>query len=479
MRCSYCNALINTTHINCVDCSNYNSCVSCFCEGREQRPEETKEGQGNKAKEPPHFNWHPYRVMSHVHSSVVTKDIHPLYWLAEEEEMLIEACSEVGLGNWTAIAAHIGSRRPEECQQHYLENYINSKNFIPNMNKGFPNVNETEYREQKRRRIDQIRRGNDKKPKPRSKSIQSLPANHEIQGYMPFRCEFEQEPENDAEQLIKDMVFESENTPEEIELKLATLNVYNKKLQRRKEKKRLIFEHGLLDYKKLANNEKKRTKEEREISNKLKVYSKLMNKTDYENFVEGILKEASLQAEVQKLQEWRRNGIATEKEGLKYEADKLQREANRAPPTRPNIGTTSDRLAPRYVVDIPPVRTDEIQSRPMRKQSGPIDLENSECVHMLTAAERTLCSHLRIYPKPYLVIKETILKEYARRGFNLKRREARELIKIDVNKTSRIYDFFVEMRWIKSESAMSMARFASTLKRNGTNGSISDGGVGA
>jgi len=100
----------------------------------------------------------------------------------------------------------------------------------------------------------------------------------------------------------------------------------------------------------------------------------------------------------------------------------------------------------------------------------PIDLDNAECVHMLSSSEKTLCSHLRIYPKPYLVIKETILKEYARRGFNLKRREARELIKIDVNKTSRIYDFFIEMGWIRPGSHNIMAYFTGESRGgNGTN----------
>lgn len=52
-----------------------------------------------------------------------------------------------------------------------------------------------------------------------------------------------------------------------------------------------------------------------------------------------------------------------------------------------------------------------------------------------------LCSTLRIHPKPYLAIKETLVREYARRGGKLRRREARDLVKIDVNKTSKIWDF--------------------------------------
>ena len=51
--------------------------------------------------------------------------------------------------------------------------------------------------------------------------------------------------------------------------------------------------------------------------------------------------------------------------------------------------------------------------------------------------------------KPYLVIKETLVREYARRGGKLRRREARDLVKIDVNKTSRVWDFLVQAGYLR------------------------------
>lgn len=36
------------------------------------------------------------------------------------------------------------------------------------------------------------------------------------------------------------------------------------------------------------------------------------------------------------------------------------------------------------------------------------------------------------------------MREYARRGGKLRRREARDLVKIDVNKTSKVWDFLVQ-----------------------------------
>lgn len=85
----------------------------------------------------------------------------------------------------------------------------------------------------------------------------------------------------------------------------------------------------------------------------------------------------------------------------------------------------------------------------IRKPAAPLNLANSPSLHLLTPAEQTLCSQLRILPKPYLVIKETLVREYARRGGKLRRREARDLVKVDVNKTSRVWDFLVQAGFLQ------------------------------
>jgi len=86
---------------------------------------------------------------------------------------------------------------------------------------------------------------------------------------------------------------------------------------------------------------------------------------------------------------------------------------------------------------------------PARKPAAPLNLANSPMLHLLRPDEQALCSTLRILPKPYLVIKETLVREYARRGGKLRRREARDLVKIDVNKTSRVWDFLVQTGFLK------------------------------
>jgi transcriptional adapter 2-alpha len=51
-------------------------------------------------------------------------------------------------------------------------------------------------------------------------------------------------------------------------------------------------------------------------------------------------------------------------------------------------------------------------------------------------------------PKPYLAIKEAMMREAMKQGGSMKKKAAREVCKIDVNKGSRLFDFFVHSGWI-------------------------------
>ena len=117
------------------------------------------------------------------------------------------------------------------------------------------------------------------------------------------------------------------------------------------------------------------------------------------------------------------------------------------------IARASTKQVPRDHRAADPVRVHCISARiPLTLDqliAAPLNLANSPSLHLLTPAEQTLCSSLRILPKPYLVIKETLVREYARRGGKLRRREARDLVKIDVNKTSRVWDFLVQAGYLR------------------------------
>ncbi|KAI1315554.1 Transcriptional adapter ada2 [Mortierella claussenii] len=430
--------ITDTVRIRCAVCSDFDLCVSCFCNG-------TELGK--------HKNWHDYRVMEQHSFPIFDAD-----WGADEELLLIEGAETFGIGNWQDIADHVGSKTRDECEAHYLQVYVESETWpFPDMHKKFdmdPEAQAARKRQRLAMRVNRV-----PAPVKAQKPMTSQPANHEIAGYMPGRLEFETEYENEAEQAVKDMIFGEEDTPEEVDLKLMVLEIYNAKLSKRLERRKFVFDRGFLEYKKNQSTEKRRSPKERELLNSVRVYAQLQTPEDYDKFVDGLLKEMHLRERIAELQEFRANGQTTLAGGQEYLREKANRQSSlrhlmrdtvmadrrnaRPPPQRSNMEEMSSSRGSSAAAKAAP---------PIRKPANPLNIQNAEGIHLLTAPEQALCSTLRIFPKSYMIIKEQLLKEHARLG-GLKRRQARELIKIDVNKTGKIYDFFVEAGWIQNSDA--------------------------
>lgn len=105
-----------------------------------------------------------------------------------------------------------------------------------------------------------------------SRPPSSAPANHEINGFMPARNEYDVEYENEAEVNVREMVFEVADTPEEKALKSSVLSIYNKVLDRRLWRKNFIRDRNLTDFKKIQTAEKKRAREHRGQRDMVNIY---------------------------------------------------------------------------------------------------------------------------------------------------------------------------------------------------------------
>lgn len=306
-------------------------------------------------------------------------------------------------------------------------------------------------------------------------SMQSQPANHEITGYMPGRLEFETEFENEAESIVKDIIFLDEDTPFETQLKLAMLEVYSGILDRRKARRDFCHQHNLIDFKKFTAQEKARSKEERELYNHLKPFARLISSEDFYALLDGLVKEEELRRRIGQLQEYRRMGLRSLDEVPAYEGEKKHLELYLKGGSLPanKAGGATGIVASREPFPLPhpsnnmirsELRTSNqflsslVQSQQIllagtgsvgsRKASMPLNISHAEGVELLSEKEREICSILRLYPRLYLTIKDTLIRECLRLG-GLKRAQARAAVKIDVNKTSKLYDFFITAGWIK------------------------------
>jgi transcriptional adapter 2-alpha len=221
-----------------------------------------------------------------------------------------------------------------------------------------------------------------------------------------------------------------------------------------------------LDYRKNSAIDKKRSKEERDLlNNRIRCFAKLMTPSDFEEFSNSLVLELQCRRRIALLQEYRQNGIRDFETAVKYEKDKAVRynalarsqgiTVTAPPPAPPLTSSTVEALQKaKYNVRSSGniMNGGAVTNKPLKKSFPPtltpLDISHSADVDLLSYEEQALCSQLRIHPKPYLTIKETLFRELLKNGGNLKKKNAKEILKIDVNKATRIYEFFQAQHWI-------------------------------
>lgn len=478
--CNVCsNDITSTVRIRCASkqCPDYDLCVPCF-----------SQGLANLHHDP---RTHAYQVIE-PHSIPIFDE----GWGADEELLLLEGAEQYGLGSWADIADHIGGyREKDEVRDHYISTYVESSMF-PLPERARPDdttlsdsIPREEFQARKKRRIEEHKEALvasvNITPAP-AKPTSSVPSCHEVSGFMPGRLEFETEYFNEAEEAVQHMVF----TPDEginpatgtfdseTDLKMVVMGIYNDRLTARTDRKKVIFNHQLLDYRKHMAIDKKRTKDQRDLHQKLKPFARMMSHSDYISFSEDIEKEQNLRQAIAQLQEWRRMRVSTLAGGEKYEADKAARQARStqalgftdrlpngvrsnkpAPPPETAAAvvdyTTKDlpvRLSPSdnanaIAPPTPQVKAPTIAPLP-NTNPLPLPPERTADLQLLLPEERDLCSKLRLTPKAYLAIKEAVLREAIKNEGKLKKKQVREISRIDTTKGGRIFEFMVEEGWV-------------------------------
>ncbi|ORY58200.1 uncharacterized protein BCR38DRAFT_353560 [Pseudomassariella vexata] len=500
--CDACSAdITSTVRIRCAHpaCNEYDLCVQCF-----------SSGTSSNSHQP---STHPYKV--------IEQNSFPIFdaeWGADEELLLLEGCEIYGLGSWADIADHIGGyRNKDEVRDHYIKTYVESpcfplpKRCRPTDMELAQEISREEFQARKKRRIDDRRDALKNAPPmpPKTKPTASVPSCHEIQGYMPGRLEFETEYANEAEEAVQLMQFDpgdgiNPRTGElepEMELKLTVMDIYNARLTQRVDRKKVIFEHNLLDYRENQKVEKRRTKEEKELLNRAKPFARMMNHDDFESFSQGLVDELNLRQAIAQLQEWRNLKIGDLRSGEKYEQEKATRQQRSVPMgsmdrerlataqrSKQNVQPEPPSGAALLVAPELPLRPaangaasqgnqdapngeqksltnghtngvpNGVESTPAKQKYVPqpvsglqpleLTLNNAPDVHLLNSVEVELCKVLRIQPKPYIMIKEQVLKEALKGNGSLKKKQVREICRLDSQKGSKIFDAFVNWGFI-------------------------------
>ena len=399
-------------------------CPSCFAKGKEL-------GQ--------HLNNHKYEVR---------QSNFPLFteeWSASEELSMLENLIDLGYGNWSQVSKQLQTKSSDECMQHYNEHYID------NPTDDLPHLKDRGYNFC----YDEIAAGSLKSSDDPPRPLPNTEASIELAGYMPCRGDFEIEYDNFAETSIKDIELEDSDDGLMTELKMAALDIYCSRLNVRHYRKKIVRDYGLINMKR--DLFVSYAKQERSIHESLKVFTRLQTAHQSEIFTQGVLLQSSWMKQISTLQEYRKAGLKQRKDGVIYKRLLKKRNEMKA------RGSILSEIL--YHIDVPIScqiwLQKQLQSNlttkvvpginmfPLlsRKPAAPLDLSGTPGLEQLADEEREMCSQLRLLPLQYLGHKNTLTKESQRLG-SLKLQQARPLVKIDVNKTKKLYDFFIEKGWV-------------------------------
>jgi len=412
-QCFSCQTALTQIFISCQECTDLYICTSCFSEGQE--------GLG-------HLNNHPYRV--------IRDDFHLFdNWTARDEILLLDQLMYHGPSNWTEVGKAM-KFSSTECEKHYADNYleypIEALPRLPSpeqLYRPLPMVYKTGINELVR-------------------PVPGTPFHHYMGGYCAARGDFQREMFQYSE---TDVASINELTDEEDDglteaLALAVVEIYNNKLKERFRRKRIVQEHGLINIHRHLAMVMNRygTTLTNEGCARLSVFAQILKYDEFAKLFESLHRQIELKQKIRELQKCRHLGLRT------FHAEKLHKRLQKQRDKRikhlkqftVNLNTSLSMQLPSSNIMMP---ISNLTSQ--RKSAPPLDIVGQQGYDKLTDGERKLCSISRIIPISYLEFKQILINECMnKKGIRLA--QARTLIKIDVNKTRKIFDYLLQEKLI-------------------------------
>ncbi|KAK0086957.1 hypothetical protein PV326_005386 [Microctonus aethiopoides] len=435
--CCICKLTLSEPYVKCALCNNIMLCPTCFSNGCEINN---------------HKNDHDYIIIKNEFSLIENSN-----WTAREELNLLDIIQDCGIGNWCDISRRMGGKTPDECKTHYLNNYIDNQ-ALP----GLPKIPETEASLFGCEAIPYMFKLHDLEEPPRYGI--NTPNNRLLAGYNPARSDFEVNFDNHAELLISEMKYNEflHNDDDKIvdynlgiNLQMAIIDSYNNRLKERARRNKIIRDHGLIAFRRTISwlNRYDATIT-RTISEKLLIFMQLVNGMEFDYIMEGLHHAGELRNYLNRLSELRKNGLTQFSSVPMYQ--KLLKSKQENDKERRlymnNIEYSWRSVLPENMTNNSNNNSPMINSTfSHRKLPQPLEIKGMPGYDKLMDSERDLCSNARIVPESYLDFKQLLITEN-KKHTSLKLAQARGLLKIDVNKTRKIYDFLAEHGYINKPS---------------------------
>lgn len=249
-------------------------------------------------------------------------------------------------------------------------------------------------------------------------------------GYCAPRGDFATEYSNNAEAMLGELEIGSEDEDDNDvtlteNLSCAIVQCYNEVLKERQRRKQIVKQHALL----LRRTPLLLTSVQ---YSGLLPFIQLLDSDEFSSLVEGLNAEAILRSKFRRLRKYRDLGITRHRGVALYEKlDFMRSSATR------DLSKT---------VKPPPTLKGVICQQ--RKAPRPLDVTQFSGHENLSPREKELCANIRMLPTHFIRFKEMLVAaDVAEGGVSLK--TARQMFKIDVNKTRKLFNFLRDEGIIK------------------------------
>ena len=279
----------------CEQCNNQAFCIKCLLEKK-------------------HPLDHEFHVADNLNYPLFTKD-----WKMNEEYKLLQNLALSGLNNWEDISNVMENRGQVECESHYYSFYYTEKDD-PNpkeksvilddnkkiieerlkINENIEKNKLNEYQVNKGSVPEQPKEVKTYKRNGRCLCLRKNMKNGgaesaaEILGCRPKRNEFETEFLNDTEIELSHLEFDNNDKEDEKKIKFDVLRDYNLRIKEREERKKFVFDKGLLDLRRQNRIESKLSRDEFELLLFLKPFARFYENSEFFDLFEGLAIEQEL-----------------------------------------------------------------------------------------------------------------------------------------------------------------------------------------
>lgn len=259
----------------------------------------------------------------------------------------------------------------------------------------------------------------------------SASASGTLEGWFEKRGDFDVEFDNDAEEeVLADLAISPDDSEEEQGLKMRLLDIFNARLDERERAKSVVISRGMLDFPAMVAADHAIPSTEREVTEWLARFDRILEPTEAALFREAVLAEHRLNAHHKRIERYRSLGCRTFADARQYDLDAVSRmrasgfaldEPLPLPAWEPPLPTA---MAKDPVIGQPagviPDLDDEnpgsvsiraiLPSLPLSKQAN---VPKRKGHASLSLVEQGVCSALRLMPGEYASLKEAALKRMA------------------------------------------------------------------